>query len=234
MGIKVSIITAIYNSHEIVRRQQRYYNRLAYLMPEFEVIHIDDGSKPQIEYNDEYSPVNYQIIRTHNYKSWTEHIARNLGARIASGNYLLFIDIDYILTPGALSVSKRFNGDRMAFHRRFGVLDENGYLRNETTILKQYGLRNRWIRRGWVNGHRSQFLMRKDLFWRLGGYNEALDGTWRVTGGAGERFWRKWQRAEARGKVKTSPDTPTIYMFPVGKYCEPDFDESALFHDLHR
>ena len=180
-------------------------------MPEFEVIHIDDGSKPQIEYNNEYSPVNYQIIRTHNYTSWTEHIARNMGARIA-----------------------RFNGDRMAFHRRFGVLDENGYLRNETTILKQYGLRNRWIRRGWVNGHRSQFLMRKDLFWRLGGYNEALDGAWRVTGGAGERFWRKWQRAEARGKVKTSPDTPTIYMFPVGKYCEPDFDESALFHDLHR
>ena len=77
-------------------------------------------------------------------------------------------------------------------------------------------------KKGWVVGHRSQFAMRKDLFWKLGGYNEALEGQWRRTGGAGEKFWRVWQRAEQRGEVTTCERKPDIYMFPVGKFCDVD------------
>ena len=68
--------------------------------------------------------------------------------------------------------------------------------------------------------------MKAKLFWDMGGYNELLDGKWRRTGGAGERFWRKWQRLERRGKVRMDDDKLDVFMFPVGQFC--DF-ERGLF-----
>ena len=76
-------------------------------------------------------------------------------------------------------------------------------------------------------GHRSQFLMKKKLFWKMGGYNENLDGKWRRTGGAGEKFWRRWQRFEKYGRVCMDDDKLDVFMFPVGKFC--DF-ERGLFN----
>jgi hypothetical protein len=167
-----------------------------------------------------------KIIKTGDTIPWTEHKARNIGARIARGKYLFMIDVDYIVPKETIEKALKFTGQRMAIKRRFGVLDKNAIILDDPETLAKWGLKSYWIRKGGVAGHRSQFLMQKDLFRKMGGYNESLDGKWRRTGGAGEKFWRKWQRLEKHGKVCMSDDTLDMFMFPVGKYC--DF-ERGLF-----
>lgn len=159
------------------------------------------------------------IIRTNDTRPWTEHKARNIGVRAAKGDYLLMIDADYIIPKNTIEKALQFKGQRMSIKRYFGVLDKNAEIKTDKATLKKWGLKDRWIRKGRAPGHRSQFLMPSKLFWEMGGYNEALDGKWRLTGGAGEKFWRKWQRLEANGKVKTDSELLNVYMFPVGKFC---------------
>jgi len=170
-----------------------------------------------------------KIIRTNDTRPWTEHKARNIGARIAKGDYLLLIDIDYIIPKDTVLKAMKFTGDRMAIKRRFGVLDKHGDIKDDLTSLRKWGLKERWVRKGEVEGHRSNFLMNKDLFWKMGGYNEALDGKWRRTGGAGEKFWRHWQRMEQQCQVKLDAETLNVFMFPNGKYCD---SERKMFSGL--
>jgi len=167
-----------------------------------------------------------RIIKTGDTRPWTEHKARNIGARNARGEYLLMIDIDYVVPKETIEKALRFTGQRMAIKRRFAVLDKDANIKHDKETLADWGLKDKWIRKGGVGGHRSQFLMKKELFWKMGGYNESLDGEWRRTGGAGEKFWRKWQRLEKRGKACMDSDTLDMFMFPVGKFC--DF-ERGLF-----
>lgn len=226
--MKVSIITPVLNSHEIVRRQLLHYSRM--LEYDLEVVLMDDGSEPPLKF---HAPPNVIVRPTNDFRPWTEHKARNMGAKLADGEYLLFIDVDYVIPLETIERALAFDGDRMGFRRRFGILDENGETRYDIKTLKEWNLKNRWIRKGYFPGHRSQFLIRKDLFWDLGGYNEGLEGVWRRTGGAGERFWRKWQRWEEKGKVKIAEEQPTIFMFPSGKFCEHEENNPfGLFHDL--
>lgn len=167
-----------------------------------------------------------KIIKTNDTRPWTEHKARNIGARNARGEYLLMIDIDYIIPKETIEKALGFTGQRMAINRRFAVLDDEGNIKHDKETLIDWGLKSRWIRRGGVIGHRSQFLMPKKLFWEMGGYNEKLDGKWRKTGGAGYMFWRKWQHLEKEGSVSMDTDKLDVFMFPVGKFC--DF-EKGLF-----
>ena len=214
--MKLSIITPVLNSHEIVRRQMWYYKGLK-LPGDVEIIYIDDGSEPPL---DGHAFRNFSMYRTKDYRPWTEHKARNIGVKKSRGEYVLLIDVDYILPKEAIMIAREGGYQRMAFKRYFGVLDEYGNIDTSSETLKDWGLKARWIRKKWVYGHRSQFAMKRSLFDKMGGYNEALDGEWRRTGGAGEKFWRKWQRAEARGEVKTDERRPIVFMFPVGKFCD--------------
>ena len=141
------------------------------------------------------------------------------------------IDVDYIIPEQTIKTALSFKGDRMNFTRKFGILNEQSEIISDKESMLNYGAKPRWMKRDYVPGHRSQFLMRKDLFWKLGGYNEALDGKWRRTGGAGEKFWRVWQRAEAAGTVKMHSEKPTIFMHPTGKFTTK---HNALFHSLER
>lgn len=177
-----------------------------------------------------------RTIRTNDTRPWTEHIARNRGVESSKGEYIFLIDIDYIIPKETIEKALDFNGDRMPIKRRFGVLDENGNILNDYKTIKSWGVKDRWLRKDYIPGHRSQFLMRKDLFWQLGGYNEALDGKWFFTGGAGERFWRQWQRLERKGGVSMSENTLDVFMFPFGKFCESKDRENpfGLFHNLKR
>ena len=134
------------------------------------------------------------------------------------------IDIDYVIPKETIDKALGFTGQRMAIRRRFGVLDRNGDIVDDSQTLRKWGLKERWIRKREVAGHRSQFLMKNELFWEMGGYNEELDGKWHITGGAGEKFWRKWQRLERHGKVVMDKNKLDVFMFPVGKFCDFERD----------
>jgi len=173
-----------------------------------------------------------KIIRTNDTRPWTEHIARNIGVKSAKGDYVLLIDVDYIIPKKTIEKALTFTGDRMPIRRRFGVLNQDGDILYDYDTLKHWGVKDRWLRKDCIPGHRSQFLMRKDLFWKLGGYDESLDGKWHYVGGAGQRFWRAWQASE----LEMSEDVLDVFMFPFGKFCNSEDRENpfGLFHELKR
>ena len=58
----------------------------------WEVIIVDDGSNPPVEFNDMY-----RTYRTNDTRPWTQPAARNLGVKKAIGEYVLCLDIDHIV-----------------------------------------------------------------------------------------------------------------------------------------
>lgn len=229
----LSIISPVLDSHEVVRRQILHYEHLN-LPRNVEIILVDDGSNPPLEAPN-CKLKNFTILPTHDTRPWTEHIARNAGARIAKGTYLLMIDIDHIISEEALQQMLLFNGDRMEFNRRLGILDENGMLKFDIDTLRKFRVSKDYINSQFIPGHRSQFLIRRDLFWDIGGYREDLWGKAHpVGGGAGQAFWNRIRILNRRGKICVSELKSTIFMFPIGKYCKAGYNPFGLFHNLKK
>ena len=223
--MKLSIVTPVLDSHEIVRRQILHYNRMD-LPGCVEVLYIDDGSDPPLEGQGRVT-----VHATRDARRWTEHIARNKGAALAQGEYLLMADVDYIIPEETILSILEFDGDRMDFNRKFGVLDAEGQVRRDKETLRGWGLLPKWQRRKTPN-HRSQYVMRKSVFEQIGGYHEDRWGKAHPNGGgAGQAFFHAWQRLE----LPLDEQKPLILMFPNGKYCgERDYNPFNIFHALAR
>jgi len=191
-----------------------------------EILFMDDGSDPPLEGNGRVT-----VHRTNDTRKWTEHIARNKGAQLARGEYLLMIDVDYIVPEQTILRAIAFDGDRMDFDRRFGVLDREGKVDTSIQTLAVWGLLPKWQRRRTPN-HRSQYLMRKSLFEKIGGYREDRWGKAHPKGGgAGQKFFLNWRRQE----IPLPEERPIVYMFPNGKYCgDLDYNPFGYFHKLTR
>lgn len=226
--MKLSIIIPVLNSHEVLRRQLLHFDRMK-LPPNTELIIIDDGSDPPLR-NTTLSPV--LIFQTGDTRPWTWALARNLGARMASGEYLLMFDVDHILTREALDAVRAFTGVKMRFKRQFGVLDENGVLTQDRRVLEEYGLPA--SRPLTFPPLPNNFVMRRDVFWEIGGYREDLVEKPYPQGE--DRLWKKaWHDYMRRTGVQEHPHSPTLYMFPNGKWCgDVDADPKGLFHRLTR
>ncbi len=226
--MQLSIIVSILNSHEIVRRNNLHYGKMD-IPNDVEILFIDDGSEPPIE-----SP--YVVHRTNDKRPWTWALGRNQGARMAKGKYLLMTDLDYIITLSVIHDARDFRGDRMGFKREFGVLDENGNFTQDVPTLLEYGLLPARIPAKGVKmpPHPNNFVIRKDLFWEMGGYLENRIGRDYPQGE--DRYFKKtWLRFVKAGKAVGADYRPTLYMFPNGQFCgDADFNPFELFHNLSR
>jgi glycosyltransferase involved in cell wall biosynthesis len=231
--MKLSIVVPVLNSHEIVRRQLLHFQKMG--IPDgVEIIYMDDGSYPPLD--NPGTVRNLRIVQTHDNREWTWAIARNSGAKLAQGDYLLMTDIDYIIPRKAIEDALAFNGDYMGCRREFGILDENGDFTQDLDTLVKYGLLESRIPTRGVNlpAHPNNFVIRKSLFWEMGGYREDRVGR---PYPQGEDSLFKKQRCKFReaGKLVESEYRPTIYMFPNGQFCgDVDFNPFGLFHDLSR
>ena len=250
--IKVSIIIPVLNSKEVVRRQLLHFDRME-LPDDVELILVDDGSDPPLDVPAKItsivtpasrsmsvsdSPFSFRLTvhQTNDTRPWTWALARNEGARLAKGQYLLMTDIDHILSRELIEDARTFGEQKLHFKREFGILDEDGRFSQDMDVLMSYGLKASQFKR---NGLRigplpNNFCMRADVFWELGGYVEHL--VERAYPQGEDRRWKKsWCQWEAAGKGHVSVTHPTIYMFPNGKYCgDVDYNPFGLFHDLTR
>ena len=231
--MKLSIIIPVLNSHEVVRRQILYYHKIE-VPNDVEIIFVDDGSNPPLD----FSELNYHFssYATDDKRPWTWALARNYGAKKAKGEYLLMTDIDYIIPRDAIESAIEFNGLKMRFKREFGVLDKNGNFTQDIDVLKTYGLLPERIRTRGVKlaPHPNNFVMRKSLFFEMGGYREDRVGRPYPQGEDTffKRTWAGWLKA---GRVRDHDYRPTVYMFPNGRYCgDVDSNPFGLFHNLSR
>ncbi len=234
--MKVSIIIPVLNSHEVVRRQIEHF-KMMNLPDDIEIIFMDDGSNPPL--NSSVGLRNFNIYATGDKRPWTENLARNSGARIAKGEYLLMTDIDHILSRKAIDAVYKFQGDKMIFRRYFAVLDTEGHIVQDADVLFKYGLNKEYYEkhRLYAGHHGNSFAMRKSIFEELGGYDVArCEKPWHA--GEDRVFNSVWEGAVKRGRYKPTAKGPPIYMFPIGRFCGDgkniDYNPLGLFNDLKR
>ena len=226
--MKLSIIIPVLNSQEALRRQLLHMEREG-LPPETEFILVDDGSDPPIQ-NTSSLPIT--IHRTRDVRPWTWALARNAGARLAQGEYLLMFDLDHIVTRKLLDYVVGMEHPRTQFRRELAVLDEEGRFTQDRRVLEQYGLKPRKSLR--LESHHNSFAMRRDLFWKLEGYREDLIGR-PYPQGEDTHFWVRWETYRKNNHIDMPEDAPTLYVFPNGRWCgDVDYDSHNLFHTLSR
>jgi glycosyltransferase involved in cell wall biosynthesis len=231
--MRLSIVVPVLNSHEIVRRQLLYFAQMP-LPADVDVIYMDDGSDPPLV--DPGTVPALRIVPTHDTRPWTWAVARNSGAKIAQGDYLLMTDLDYIIPRQAIEDALAFTGDYMGFRREFGILDADGAFTQDMPTLLAYGLLpERAATRGaQMPPHPNNFVIRKDLFFEMGGYREDRVGR-EYPQGEDNLFKAQRKRFVEAGRMTESADRPLLYMFPNGQYCgDVDYNPSGLFHNLSR
>lgn len=218
---QLSVIVAILESYEVVRRQLLHLNRV--LTPDCELILVDDGSVPSLEATCASVPISFSFVLycTHDRRPWTQPRARNLGAKLANAPKLLFFDIDHILTRDIVATCLRYSGDKLHWIRRPGVLDERGELVTDPAILADYGLTD-----GSPSVHANSFMIRTELFHLLGGYDERYCGQY---GGDDIDFNARYDLLSQRGLATPAEVRSEGYVFP-----DPARDAKRLFHSLPR
>lgn len=236
--MKLSCIIPYLNSHEIVRRQIIHIRDMD-LPDDVEILFMDDGSDPPLQMPPD-PPRNFRIVATNDFRPWTSSLARNTGAKMAQGEYLLLTDGDYILTREAILHCMTYTGDRLGFRRQFGVLDENGQFTQDKAVLKAWGLpESRFhTRKGLLfSPHPNNFVIRKELFFEMGGYDEKLILSRGYPQREDSHFKRTYRRWVQAGKIQVDAfPRATIYMFPNGQFCggDVDYNPFELFHTLSR
>ena len=150
--------------------------------------------------------------------------------------YLLMTDLDYIIPRDAIDSALTLTEDKMRFKRQFGVLQPDGSFTQDLDVLRTYGLsEQRILERGTrLAPHPNNFVMRKEAFWRIGGYREDLVD--RPYPNKGDTYFKRaWAQAYERGELTLRDSRPTLYMFPSGQWCgDVDADPLGLFHTLTR
>lgn len=234
--MKLSIIIAFYNSHGAVARQVKYFNKMN-LPDDIEFIFVDDGSNPPHKIED-YDLKNLRIHATNDKRPWTQGLARNAGAKLATGEYLFMTDVDHIISREAINDVYTFSGAKMLFSRYLGVLLREGELSQEPAVLEEYGLdMNQFTpQRGLcVSKHGNTFAIKKSIWEEMGGYNPRYCNYGHYAGprrGEDCYFNSDWKNYALIHGLKEEFGSK-VYIFPIAKYhVTGDRNPMGLFHNL--
>lgn len=233
--MKVSIVTAILNSPEVVRRQLLHYNSLN-LSDDVEVVYVDDGSDYPLKLAIGGMALNFNftLLETGDKRSWTQPMARNIGAKHANGKYLICTDIDHIVTHEVIEEAKNPRAHVVRFKREVAVLNNLGEFTQRMKVLRRYGFNRK---RKKIAPHGNSYIINRELYLKLGGVDTRYVGTGKYPNREEVPLKRKLKKLREAGIITVLEDQtkPTIYMIPNGKYCgERDYNPFGLFHSLSR
>ena len=240
--MKVSIVTAVLNSPEVVRRHVLHYRAMP-LPEDVEWIVVDDKSERPLRRED-YDLPRLTIVRHELPGIWTQPAARNFGVRHAIGDYLLCTDIDHIVTLDLLTFARTTEYDFVKLKREVAVLDEEGrFVQTESEVLR-YGFQPERFARGrfHIAPHTNSFIVRRQVYLDTGGVSERRVKLHRHPNREEIPFRRRIFALEKEGKIQVldeytnGADTrPMLYMFPNGQYCGSiNYNPFGLFHALPR
>lgn len=132
------------------------------------VIIVDDGSPeaPAAAVKRPFGLPSLEIYRIKQDRPWHQHAARNLGASAAPEGWMLLTDMDHLLTPGPASWIFVQIDEGDLDPGTVYMLDRVEANTGEPTLGKD----------GNPKPHPNSFVMTRDMFWRIGGYDERATG----------------------------------------------------------
>ena len=231
--MKLSIIIPVYNSHRVVRRQIKHFKKMN-LPDDIEILFMDDGSDPSLRsIFPNPNLKNFRIYPTGDTRPWTQACAKNFGAEIATGEYIFITDIDHILPRLAIAeahfFATHYRGDKMEFSREFAILNNHGDIIQDFETLREYGFRRNPKKGFGTYKHTNTFVMRKSIFWEIGGYPEDDCDVGRQDNRDDTHLHNRYRRHCMDGKCRRAEAGGVTYVFPaVAK------DPKRLFHKLDR
>lgn len=159
----ISIIIPAHNEEDYLGATLKRLNREDY--PEFEIVVVANGCRDRTA---DVAQGRCHRLVTLSQKSLG--VARNLGARIATGELLVFLDADTLLEPDALRIIAEQFKERNSGGTLKGQPDSNRFAYRLIYSLKNF------IHRFVVhNGSSGVILCWKKDFVRVGGFDEQLE-----------------------------------------------------------
>ena len=189
---ELTIIFPFYRNVEMLKRQVEEWNKY----PEgIKVVCVDDGSPepalPIINRNLWPVALRCDIDRVQVYRigidvPWNRSGARNLGAHVATTEWIIHVDIDHILPADAAVDLLAFAPNPKRWYRfprwRVGRADDTRK-KDKIPDDQEYGE---------IHPHVDSYLVRKEVYWDVGGYNEDYSGAI----GGGNPFLRRLEAAQ--------------------------------------
>jgi len=169
----ISIVINCYRAQVALNEQLASWRLYApEVLERVEFVIVDDGSDPAIQVDRSSLPPAMRLVlaRIDQDIPWNMPGARNLGALLARGEFLLLYDIDHFLSESALR-----------------VLLANAPSLSRTTNYKF----SRTLKGETINSPVNCFLCSRDGFWQAGGYDEDFAGHY---GHEDSYFLMAWQR----------------------------------------
>ena len=136
-----------------------------------EIIVVDDGS-PEPAKDVLKASERVKLYRVMRDIPWNRNGARNLGAHVAETDWIMHVDIDHIMPAAAAwrMLDRHFPPDHHRWYRfrrwRVGKADAT---RRKDSIPDNISF-------GEVRPHGDSYLCTRELYWRVGGYDEDYSG----------------------------------------------------------
>jgi glycosyltransferase involved in cell wall biosynthesis len=186
----ISVIIPTFNRPLALKRALNALARSSYPRDEFEVIVVDDGGSVPLEQVIAEARRHMNVIFTRQTNSGPG-VARNTGARLASGRYLALTDDDCEPAGNWLSAFEsafETSGDVMAGGIVVNVLTDNVYAEASQRIID---LLNRHFNRDPANARfftSNNFAIPARLHRQIGGFDQAI----RICGGEDREYCDRW------------------------------------------
>lgn len=133
------------------------------------IILVDDGSpEPVADVPRPEGLPDLQIYRVTEDRPWHQHAARNLGAHVADEGWMLLTDMDHVLEEAAARAlfEEKLDPERIYTMHRFEADTR------KPTLGKD----------GRPKPHPNSFVLTRELYWRIGGYDEDYCGIYGTDG----------------------------------------------------
>ncbi len=197
--MKCSIIIPVLESYEAVRRQFLYMNRLE-IPEDFEIILVDDGSRPPImgQRNVVIPKPNFKFKYGYraDFRPFTKACALNAGAKMADGELLWIFAIDWMISKAMLNFLETYDNDFLVVPLiKYALLDEEGELKIIGEKL--------------LFGSLGTSIIRKQQWEDLGGFNEKFIGFY--PSGDDIEFGKRYYKKFGKDHFIYGPE---IYGFP--------------------
>lgn len=167
----MTILMPYYENYNMLKMQIQYWKEYSLAIRNLlELVIVDDGSRKNpaekvLSQSDLSEFQKVSLYRIDQDKPWNHMGARNLGFHVASDGWILSTDMDQVVSWQSMKNLMKLNLDQNCFYRPARFYKNQLYKR-----------------------HNDTYIIHRDSFWQIGGYDEDFSGYY---GGGSTLFYRQ-------------------------------------------